>query len=397
MRTRYVSWGKNKDDERVLMALSLDPEKNQINTFILPENVVTKDLENDLIQKWAKNKEDVTLPEHSSVETFLNITNPLVGEGYFWERPEDETRLRMEWNVYVLSKQLLETYQEELKVIKEKVDGLTEYSSDIWEDLKQFWSKAQNQIRDRSLLREHSRDLRKETDKVFDQMKSLRSALKEQLRSESGTVKEKFKEQLQQIEEKIEKNLSHHPIFNDLKELQKRLKKENLIREDRNEIWKNIDTLFKRVKKNRPEVQKQGLEFHLARNEKRKEGLTKAMDRMEHSIKRDKRDLERLQKGGDNNSSHQLEAALREFREQSLQQKIESKSAKLEDMKKTMTMVDKNIISLREKVEIEKKKEELKKEKKEEIKAFHDQVKDDPELKKAIEDYNTKEGESEEE
>lgn len=378
MRTRYVSWGKDKDNNRVLLALELNPESNDITTYIFPENVVTADFEKDLLNQWNPRKEEVNMPEHKEVKSFLNITNPLVSEDISWEKPEEENRLRMEWNVMVLSKQLLDNYREELKSIQTRAEGLTEFSREIWDELREFWAKAQNQIRDRSLLREHSRELRKETDTLFDQLKDLRKQLNVELRAESAVVKENFLANLKVIEDKIEKNLSHHPIFNDLKDLQRKLKSENLVREDRNLLWKEIDTLFKRVKKSKPDVQQKGLEFHLSRNENRRTGLVKAIDRMRSSIGRDKKELERI-KGGENpeNQGHQLEAALKEFRVLSLEQKIESKTIKLEDMNKTLEMLDDNIANLNEKIALEKKEAELKEEKKKEIQAFHEQIQEE--------------------
>lgn len=389
MRTRYVSWGKDKDDKRVLMALDLNPDTNEITTYVFPENVVTEDFEKDLINNWNPKKGEVTMPDHKETKSFLTITNPLVSEDISWEKPDEENRLRMEWNVLVLSQQLLENYKEELQALRTRAEGLTEFSKDVWNDLKEFWSKAQAQIRDRSLLREHSRELRTETDSVFDYLKQMRKQLNAELVAESTVIKENFLANLKVIEDKIDKNLSHHPIFNDLKDLQRRLKTENLVREDRNLIWKEIDTLFKRVKKGKPDVQQKGLEFHLSRNENRKNGLVKAIDRMRSSIGRDKKELERI-KGGDDpaNQGHQLEAALKEFRVLSLEQKIESKSTKLEEMNKTLTMLDQNIANLNEKIALERKEAELKEEKKKEIQAFHEQIQEEQEDLKNLADSN---------
>jgi len=91
MRTRLVLWSKNENDERYLIALSLNEHKGDIDAWKLPEGVVSDELEEALMNQWRKG-EEVEFPQgHTPVKTKLSLTENILPEGV---KPESQDKTR---------------------------------------------------------------------------------------------------------------------------------------------------------------------------------------------------------------------------------------------------------------------------------------------------------------
>jgi len=339
MKTKIVLWGTNEKDERVLIALQLRAQDNKVDLFTFPDNLVSEDFYNQMMDNWRNDKE-CPLPEgHHKEERNLSATEGLLPETLKVERGDLVQRAQTEWHFVVLSSKLNETYQSELNELKEKIEGLKVYESARWEDLKVFWSKVQNQIQERNLFREHANTLRESTNGLFDHLKKLRSTLDEEFKTNSKTAYDEFMTTLGGVEEKVAKGLNLQSIFNELRNIQRGFKEVKLTREHRNKAWNKMDKLFKVVKEKRYGSDAASGNSPMDRLKKRYDGLMSAIGRMETSIKRDRNDFD-FQNKRIEDSDGQLEAQIRQAKIKMIEERINSKNEKLEDMLKTKTELE---------------------------------------------------------
>ncbi len=350
MKTKLVLWGRDAQDERVLIALQLRPQENKVDLYTFSESIATEDFSQKMLNEW-RNGEELTFPEgHSHQEKELSVTEGLLPEDLKVERGDLIQRAQTEWHFIVLSSKLNETYQTELGEIKEKVEQLSSYSGEVWEELKIFWSKVQGQVRERNLFREHADDLKNSTNDLFGKMKDMRKVLDKEFQTVSEDHVKQFKGHLGEVKERLEKGLNLNGIFEDLKNIQKQFRESKLTREHRSSVWDQLDGLFKEVK-----ARRYGGDANAGNNtspserlKRRYDGLMNALSKMDQSINRDKRDLE-FQDRRAGNSVGQLEAQLREAKIMMINERIRSKEEKKNDMLKTKAELEKRMEVQKEK------------------------------------------------
>jgi chromosome segregation ATPase len=334
MRRKLVLWGSNEKDEKLLVALELLEKENVVNIFTFPENVATEDFYKSMSEKW-KDDIEVEFPSgFSKIERKLSVSDSLLPDELKVERPDLITRAQAEWHFVVLSSKLYGMYKSELEEIKEKVEALSQYENGMWEDLKNFWTKVQNQVNEKNLFREHGAALREKTNGLFDKLKELKKSLEGEFETQSKKHFESFSQELNDIEEKIEKGLGLSPLFEDLKKIQTKIRDFKFTKEDRNELWDKIDTSFKKLKEKRGNPGEQQVNNNLARLETRYNGLIVAIQKMQKSVDYDKQDLD-FQNKKVGESDGQLESQLRVAKIRMIEERLRSKEEKLADMNLT--------------------------------------------------------------
>ncbi len=349
MKTKIVLWGSNDQDEKLLVALSLDPVTSQVTIFTFPTSIVTEDFTNQMMKEWRMGRE-VLMPdgftEHSKD---LSLSGGLLPDGIKVDKPDILQRAQTEWQFVVLSQKLKDSFDSELDDLKERIKQLTRFDSAIWEELKFYWDKVQTQVRDRNLFREHANNLKDKTNELFRELKSLRKKLDEEFTTMSKEHLETFNNHLENIEKKIEEGLSLQPIFEELKNIQKDFRDTTFTRDDRSKVWNRLDKAFKTVKEKRF-GKAEGSKFSsVDRLKRRYDGLINAIGKMEKSIARDNQDLQ-FEQEKINSSDGQLEAQIRQAKMKMIEERIRSKNEKLAEMHKTK-------VHLENKMEVEKKKQ----------------------------------------
>ena len=160
MKNKLVIWGTNTENEKVLIALELQADANRVMLYTFPEAIANDEFVNKMMNEW-RNGGQVAFPEgHGHEERELSIAEGLLTEDLKVDRPDIIQRAQTEWHFVVLSSKLHEAYQQELQEFKEKVQALAAYDNGVWESLRNFWDKVQNQSRERNLFREHADNLR---------------------------------------------------------------------------------------------------------------------------------------------------------------------------------------------------------------------------------------------
>ena len=388
MRTKMILWGKTEKDEKVLVAIELVEQDNAVKTYVFKEEDATEEFYNLLANEW-RNDNDVEFPaEYQKFEKPLTAAEDILPEGISVDKSDVISRAKTEWHFVVLSKKLYDLYKGELEELKDKISDLNEFSSDIWDELKTFWGKVQGHIRERNLFRNHVESLKTKTDDLFNELKKFRKEADAQFREKSQQSFDEFNSILDKVEEKIEKGLGLQPIFNELKNIQKDFKDIRFDRDHRRKLWNRIDKYFKIVKEKRFGSSSND-RSPVNRIERRLNGLLGAIDKMQASINRDKRDLDN-QNTMIEDSDGQLEAQLRQARLMMIEERISSKSEKLKDMLETKEMLEKRMENEKRKEEEKLKYEEAKKAAqakiKEKVKESSELLKEnEEELKKAAE------------
>lgn len=367
MRTRLVFWGKSAQDERMLFGFKLNEAENKVDVYIFPESATTEDFVTQMHEHWRLG-EDLLFPEnHQHLEMPLTITGSLVPDGYTIERDDILKRAQTEWQFIVLSSRLYRTYQDELQDFKDKFSTLTKFDPVLFDELKGFWSKVQEQVREKNLFKDHADSIRKHTDALFDDLKKLRKAFDQEFHELSEKHLQGFREQLEKIEKKIEEGLSLQNIFQELKDIQRSFRSTEFTNDHRSQLWKRIDGLFKTVKERKfGQAGVSAKSDPLSRLQRRYDGLKAAIEKMERSIKRDRKELE-FQTQRMEEADGSLESQLRAAKTKMIEERVLSKEEKLQEMHKTERDLDRRMESLRKKKKQQELEEKLKAEIKEKI------------------------------
>ena len=348
MKNRIVFWGKNENSEKFLLALELLAEEGKVNVISFPEALVSEEFNQTLTKDWRDGK-TVDFPEgFTSNLVELTVTGSILPAGITAEKMDLVTRAQAEWNFSILSSRLFRSYQSELNEFKDKVERALHFDKNMWDELKSFWDRVQEQARDKSLFREHSEHLRQETNELFGKLKDLRGKLDEEFDRTSKTIYEDIVAKLGDIENKVREGIRLQPLFDELKDIQKKIREVKLNRDHRNKIWDKLDATFKVLKEKRFGPETADDNNPLVRIQKRYEGLMAAIDKMESSVGRDVEELN-FQNGKVNTSFGQLEAQIRQAKVAMIEERVRSKKEKLTEMYATKTELDRKMEQLQEK------------------------------------------------
>ncbi len=333
MKTKIVLWGVNEQDQKVLLASELLPKTAEVITHIFPETIVTEEFSGQLMREWRNGKDIALPPDHTITTTELSLTKSFLPEGIKPDQEDLIQRAMTEWQFIILSNRLKTAFEGELDEFQDKVKDLGGFSNHVWEELKTFWSKIQDQVRDRNLFREHADDLRQRTNDLFNKLKEMRKNLDHEFGEKSKVYVDEFNKHLDEIEAKAKEGLSLQPLFDELKKLQKSFNETKFTREDRTRVWNKLDHTFKAIKEKRfgsPGKARPPQD----RLKRRYDGLITAIGKMQKSIERDQLDLE-FENKKIATTQGQLEAQIRKAKIQMIEERIRSKNEKLVEMNKT--------------------------------------------------------------
>ncbi len=342
MKNKVVIWGANAQDEKVLIALELQAATNKVLLYTFPEAVATEEFVEQMMNQW-RNGNEVEFPEgYATLERELSVTENLLPEDLKVDRTDIIQRAQTEWHFAILSAKLHAAYQQELAEFKEKIEALGAYDHNLWDNLRSFWNKVQDQARDRNLFREHADNLRDNINALFDVLKQMRSRVQDEFMTVSQKVFDDFNKSLEDVEARIAAGGNKlNSVFEDLKQMQRKYRDAKMSNEHRNALWTRLDGAFKAAK-----ARKFGASVNegsiVERHERRLSGLMDAVRRMEDSIRRDEDELNFQQKKVAATEG-QLEAQLRSAKIKMVEERIASKREKLAEMMQTRNDVQRQI------------------------------------------------------
>jgi chromosome segregation ATPase len=339
MKNKIVLWGTNAQEEKVLIALELLPDDNKVMLYTFPEAIANESFVSDMMDKWRTDKEPVPFPDgFVKQERELSIVDSLLPDDLKPERTDVIIRAQAEWQFVVLSSKLSRMYDLELQEFREKVQQLGAYDGELFDSLKKFWDKVQEQARDRNILKEHADHLRDNINVLFEDLKKLRKKANEEFTSVSKGVYDELNGFLDDIEKRIgTKGAKISNVFDELKKLQRQYRESRMTNEHRSKLWERLDAAFKSAKERKfgPGVNEGSL---ADRHKKRMDGLEEARQRMEDSIRRDEEDL-RFEKKKIERTEGQLEAQIRGAKIKMIEERVHSKKDKLAEILRTRDQV----------------------------------------------------------
>lgn len=353
MKTKLVLWAAQPADEtteKVLVALELKPEDNKICSWVIFGEAATEDLEKQLREDWKKDS-PVAFPEsHKYGESELSATGNLLPDGVLaTEHDELIKRTQTEWLFVVLSTKLYKDYLSQVDDLRQRVESLSKYDKAVWGELKEFWDKVQNHIKEQNLSKDHTGALRDRVNGLFDAMKQLRQSEDEAFEREAKGNYDKILAEVERIETTAAtaEGGELSKLFDALKNLQREYHNTRLTRDLRSKLWDKIDAAFKVVKERRfPNSSNNSSNANNNQNaangggenrlQRRIDGLHSAIQKMQESIDRDEKEWEFQSKKINSGNASQLETQLREVRGKLIQERIDSKRTKLDDMKRTL-------------------------------------------------------------
>ncbi|MEY3051523.1 MAG: hypothetical protein RLY31_1308 [Bacteroidota bacterium] len=350
MKSKIVLWGSNAQDEKVLVAIALQPDTSRIEGLVFPEATASEDFYQQMIREW-RDGDGMELPEPADrFEKELSLTERMLPEGYRVEREDVLSRAQTEWQFIVLSGKLHQAYESRLEELKTKIDALGKFDQQVWNELKEFWDKVQDQVKEKNLLRDHANRLRDQANQLFGSMKELRTKLDQEFEQMSRETYDQFIRLLDAVEKKVETSTRANAIFDELKRLQQQYRDAKMTREHRNKVWEKLDATFKYVKEKRFGGGRSGTESDsaLQRLKSRYDGLISAIEKMDASIRRDRDDLH-FQEHKISITAGQLEAQIRQAKIVMIKERIRSKEEKLAEMNQTKTELEKRLASMQEK------------------------------------------------
>ncbi|MBT8218372.1 MAG: hypothetical protein KJP00_01015 [Bacteroidia bacterium] len=346
MKKRMALWGKNSEDQKVLITFELLEQENKVKNFIFPESVITETIYQSIEKDWVHYKE-VVLPDNpTELIADLKVTESMVPDGFTVDKFDVIKRAQTEWHFAVLSAKLSSAFNEELDDIKEAIESLTAFERKEWNRLVDFWKKVQDRIHNRDLLREHANHLKNDVNGLFSKLKEKRSEFEKEFKEKSTEMQQFFNEKLDVIEEKVEKDARLQGLFEELKDLQRKFKDAKLTKSHRSQVWKKLDKAFKVVKEKRFGDKGSGYSA-LERIQKRYNGLIAAINKMKSSVGRDEHEMKFQSRRADS-SDGQLEQQIRQAKIMMIEERLNSKKAKLEDMLKTQHELEKKMEKIKE-------------------------------------------------
>ncbi|NNE25524.1 MAG: hypothetical protein HKN09_01655 [Saprospiraceae bacterium] len=384
MKKKIVLWGLDENENKILIGLELLAQENKVHVFTFPEEIATEIFYNKLMDEWRLDKEVEFPVGHTKIERPLSVTDDLLPETIKVQRTDLITRAKAEWHFVVLSSKLYDLYGSELDELKQRINNMKSYDNAIWEEMKGFWSKVQNQIFEKNLFKEHGDKLKEQTNYLFDKLKQLRTTANEELDKISKENVKGFVERIDAVIAKVEQGLGLNPLFEDLKKMQGEFKQAEFTRSDRSKVWKRIDEAFKLVKEKKyGKASSTG--GNTSRLERRYQGLLSAIEKMERSIARDQKDID-YQDRKVHASDGQLEMQIRQAKIKMIQERMKSKNEKLKEMLATKKDLEARLAKEKERMEKDAQRKEIKKRKEEVKEKIATEIKEQAETLDAAKD-----------
>jgi len=333
MKDRIVIWGTDQREQDILVAIRLLHNEDIIKIWTFSKEGLDKDFAEKLFENWEEGMEDSFPKPHQLIERGITEEN-LLPENIKTKKSDVIRIAEQEWRVRVLSFRLYEHLKEQIKQLDIRAANLTMFSKDVWEEAKDVSKSIKENTLDRNIKREHTTELRNSLDPVFDKLKKLQENEHDKFLAASKTNLEGMQAKIDGVMTDVENSNNTKKAFDALKVLQQETKGIELITKHHYSLRTSFNKAFEALKEKR----KAGFSEKIG---KRVEGLKGAIAKMESSIKRDKDSSVYQTSKLSRDKTTQLEHQLRSAKIKLIDDRIESKQAKLNDMYLTLKDLEK--------------------------------------------------------
>ena len=333
MKDRIVIWGTDEKEQDILVAIRLLHHEDTIKIWTFPKEGLDKDFAEKLFENWEEGLEDKFPQPHQSISRGITEENLLPDN--IKTKKSDVIRIaEQEWRVRVLSYRLYQHIKEQVQQLDIRAANLTMFSKDVWEEAKDVSRSIKENTLDRNIKREQTTELRNALDPVFDKLKKLQEGEHNKFLAASQANLEGLQAKIDAVIATLEKNNNGKKAFEDLKVIQQEVKGIELITKHHYALRSSFNKAFETVKEKR----KASFSNKIG---KRVEGLKSAIGKMEASIKRDKDSSVYQTSKLSRDKTTQLEYQLRSAKIKLIDDRVESKQVKLNDMYLTLKDLEK--------------------------------------------------------
>lgn len=335
MQSRFTANGVTADDKEVVLAYQLKEDEFKVDLYIVPKKSLKGDLLEQLETKWVEG-EAFEFPKATVfVNPNLNAESILPDD----IRSEEAGKIRIkqnEWAYTLLTAKLWESYLSELEILKKKAADLNQYDRQLFDDAKSFWERVLEHRKERDISQEGLDKIKDDVNSIFEKLKTFRKTESAEFETASAKLRDEVLTKLEDLKKKVTEKANFKSLLEELKTIQNDSRKNRYSKADDTQVRKVADSLFHYINSQRNH-------FFSDVTASRVKGLNEVIEKMEQSLNRDKKDFDYMQKKGDSNKVSSLEMQLLKVKGNMLQETINSKEAKLKDIRLTLDNLLKQI------------------------------------------------------
>lgn len=322
MRKKFLLEGETNSDGQIFLAIEFKIEEKQIQLY----SFLRKDTKFEDLKKWAQGKSD--LPK--AIETYKSGVNDesMLPEDVRVDDVGKARDIEIEWGNLIIQHTLLQGFDSDLNLLKEKIATLEDFSQEIFDECANFWEKLLNHKKDFNLPNESIDSYKLELDVLFEALKSLRKDHRKEVDEQSIVHYNRLKENLEQIEQKLNDNPNFKSIIGKLKTIRSDFNKSAMRKSHKQEIDQFINLLFDKLGEKKQKIDS-------AKTNKRIKDLTQILEKMNKGIDWDLKTLAKEEKNLQR-SEQKFQVQLLETKIVMLKEKIDEKVAKRNNIQNTL-------------------------------------------------------------
>ncbi len=279
MQQHLVLWGDIGTDRKALLAIYLDEEQHKVHIYAFPREVADKDLQDKLFL-W-KNGGEYHFPEDALHWELDANGDSVLPDEVRVDKPEFITRAQEQWTKKLMSTRFYKVFQEEIEMMKQKMESTKEYRQELWDAAKVQWDKISTYRKNNDLTWEQTDALKNDINAIFDALKAIKRIDVEKTSEHTHKLFKSLFKKIEEQQARLIYNDEWGSVFDKLKAIQGEIKEAALRWEDKRKLFDTINEVFDTLRKYRKS------EF-VNRTKERIAQLTKTIEGLQQSIDRDK-------------------------------------------------------------------------------------------------------------
>lgn len=315
-------------EQKCLISVEFNAEKLEIDLHVFR---LKSDLR-DKLESWVNGGalESGIVPENSIVRTVEDAN--LLPDHIKVNDAGKVRQIEIEWANTLIQSRLMQGFNTEMDLLKDKVSSLEFYNQQLFDDCKSYWERLLTFSKEHKVDRDIVDNKKIELDILFEVLKSIRKEERKEFDEKSLKLRDEFLKKLDAIKQEDKPPKS---LFNALKELHNEFASTRLRQSHKAEIKKLIDEAFDGVKK----------QFGTKDNSKinkRISDLEGIIEKMNKGLDWDKRELKKHHEFIEK-TDQKFQIKLLEMKVKIIEAKITEKEAKLKNIRETYESLKKKI------------------------------------------------------
>lgn len=322
MRKKFLLEGETNNEGQIYLAIEFKIEEKHI----LLHSFSKKDTKIEDLRKWVQGKLD--LPK--AIQTYKSGVSDetMLPEEVRVDDVGKARDIEIEWGNLIIQHTLLQGFDSDLNILKEKIATLEDYSQELFDECSNFWEKLIEYKKDFNLPNESVDSYKIEIDVLFDALKSLRKDHRKEIDEKSIVHYNRLKEHLEKVEIDFNENPDFKVIIKKLKGIRSDFNKSPMRKSHKQEIDQYINLLFDNLGNQKKKIDS-------AKTGKRIKDLTQILAKMNKGIDWDLRELAKEEKNLQR-SEQKFQVQLLETKIKMLKEKIDEKVAKRNNIQNTL-------------------------------------------------------------